>query len=86
MKKLLISIFVGILIVSMYFSIIWAIIEFILYLVKDKEFNWLSVYSAGTLFTVVVLVLIIPLPRKTVERTTKTFKEKLDEVSKKNNL
>ena len=25
----------------------WAIIEFILYLVKDKEFNWTSVWLAG---------------------------------------
>ena len=25
-------------------SFVWAVIEFILYLLKDKDFNWISVY------------------------------------------
>lgn len=36
-------------------GLFWALIEFILYLVKDKEFNWLSVW----LFVIGIIVAII---------------------------
>jgi phosphotransferase system glucose/maltose/N-acetylglucosamine-specific IIC component len=40
-------------------SCIWSVVEFILYLVKDKEFNWWSVYSIFIcLFTSLFLVII----------------------------
>lgn len=39
-------------------AFVWAIIEFILYLVKDKEFNWWSVW-AFVISVVVAIVLVI---------------------------
>jgi phosphotransferase system glucose/maltose/N-acetylglucosamine-specific IIC component len=40
-------------------SCIWSVVEFILYLAKDKEFNWWSVYSIFIcLFTALLLVII----------------------------
>ena len=48
-------------------SFIWAIIEFILYLVKDKEFNWWSVWTflISVATGIISLLLLIAIePRK----------------------
>ncbi len=56
MKKILIILGITkiLSIVSTYVTPIWAVVEFILYLVKDKPFNWWSVY----LFIISVALLI----------------------------
>lgn len=41
-------------------SFIWAIVEFILYLVKDKDFNWWSIWSIILcVVTAVVLTFVV---------------------------
>ena len=54
-------------------SVIWALVEFILYLVKDKEFNWLSLWMILALSVIAILSIMIsayfkknePTPRQT---------------------
>lgn len=38
---------------------IWALIEFILYLVKDNPFNWTSLYWTIAMFIVTILIWVI---------------------------
>lgn len=41
-----------------YASIAWSGIEFILYLVKGREFNWVSIISIGVCMVIMLLCLI----------------------------
>ena len=59
MRSLLSILFAVVLMIGGQFAFygcsIWALVEFILYLVKDDPFNWLSVYcAAGSLAAVIV--------------------------------
>lgn len=68
--------------------IIWAIIEFILYLVKDNPFNWLPVYLlVGTISCILlffIIVLIIPTDKRITNRPLRksAFQTRLEEMQK----
>lgn len=49
-----------IIILSVLFTFLggWSIVEFILYLFKDHQFNWLSVWLTSILFVLNVLIII----------------------------
>jgi phosphotransferase system glucose/maltose/N-acetylglucosamine-specific IIC component len=72
-------------------SAIWAIIEFILYLVKDRVFNWWSVWAIlicigvgviSFLFTVIFSVKENRTPKNLIKRKS-AFMERLEETQKK---
>ena len=62
-------------------SIIWAAIEFILYLVKDKPFNWMSVWSLVLCVSVsmVLFVLAAFLKAKQEIAEEQTFNTRMDQ-------
>lgn len=73
------------------FSCIWAMVEFLLYLVKDKPFNWWSVWSILICIVVVFLgsILTLFLAAKE-EHDTKiseksSFQIKIEEMQAKRN-
>lgn len=77
-------------------SFLWVIIEFILYLVKDKSFNWWSVYTF-IISVVVALAIVIYASVVKVKASKKRlndligkprkskFQQKLDEAMSKAN-
>lgn len=81
----------GALIVLSYITIsassIWAIVEFILYLVKDHSFNWWSVWliPIAILVTIVSSILIMlnkPTPVKKMNTNKSNFQKRLEELRK----
>jgi len=88
----------GILAILSYFgvaiSFIWAIVEFILYLVKDREFNWWSVYTiviCGISVIVFGILTAILKAKKTLKPPPPTrrpamkshFQKRLEEMAEK---
>jgi len=86
------------LLLASYFGItisgIWAIIEFILYLVKDREFNWCSVWSIVicivTTFILFIVTAVLATTSKTnedkyIKTATSNFKKRLAEMAEKRN-
>jgi len=75
---------------------IWAIVEFIIYLVKDKPFNWLSLWICGAsvVIALVSFVLGVVYEAKTdsnlkiSKSKPSKFQQRLDEMikSRNNNL
>lgn len=73
-------------------SMVWAIVEFILYLVKDKEFNWWSVWLTiifiVTAITSAILLMAIKeeykLPKPNRDGKSK-FAERLEKMEKQRN-
>lgn len=78
-------------------SCIWAIVEFLLYLVKDREFNWWSVWSIliciglGIILFILNIVFVItkkeekinPLERKSYKsRLQQRLDQKIEESKK----
>lgn len=76
-------------------SCIWAIIEFILYLVKDRPFNWWSVWSIiiCTITTIVMAITCVYYQHKerrlnkndTYPGKKSRFQQKLEEIAEKRN-
>lgn len=80
-------------------SLVWAVIEFILYLVKDKPFNWWSVWvfftSVALAITSFLLLIFVVAKDKRKEfnthldnlqeRPKSKFRQRLDEAMAKNN-
>jgi hypothetical protein len=54
-KKLLIVIGIVILFIMTHSSLIWCFVEFVTYLSKDTPFNWWSVYSVVTSYSILVI-------------------------------
>lgn len=85
MKSLL---FGGLTIISYFggaISFIWAIVEFILYLVKDKEFNWWSVWCIiiFSVLSILFFILSTIVYSKIIEkRKTVNFNDRLEEIRK----
>lgn len=46
-------------IISINVSFMWIVVEFILYLVKDDEFNWWSVYTLIISLLIVIVIMIL---------------------------
>jgi len=46
-------------IIGVYAGVFWSLIEFILYLVKDKPFNWDSIYTIAWCIVIVILFFIL---------------------------
>jgi uncharacterized membrane protein (DUF106 family) len=75
-------------------SSIWAVVEFILYLVKDRPFNWWSVWI---FITCIVLALFVVIASAIIEAKNRQdsiknftpkrsrFQERLEEMSKQRN-
>ena len=77
-------------------AFVWAIIEFILYLAKDKVFNWWSVWAFVISVVVAIVVSIFALVAKTKarnkaweemkqrrpERKKSKFQERLEQMQK----
>lgn len=69
-------------------SSIWAVIEFILYLVKDKPFNWNSLWL--TIFFIILSVLMavftaavaIYIKKKEQNNKNTSFEKRLEEIRK----
>jgi len=67
---------------------IWAIVEFILYLVKDREFNWWSVWTfIISIIVAIVSVTIMASIKSKInigdfKRKTSKFQERLDLMKK----
>ena len=66
---------------------IWAIVEFILYLVKDKYFNWLSVWLFGISVVLIIVFMVLSLIVNGKARTsnfnlTKSkFQQRIEEMN-----
>lgn len=57
MKKMIKNmLFLSILALLASVASIWAIVEFILYLVKDDPFNWWSVISVAVLYVLIIVL------------------------------
>jgi uncharacterized membrane protein len=93
MKVVLTSLLALIAYVGSTISCIWSLVEFILYLVKDKPFNWWSVWSI-LIFIGLGLIMLIHLFTKSIKNRNKSvedfnlkrkskFQERLDEMEKK---
>ena len=71
---------------------IWAIIEFIVYLVKDKAFNWLSVwlFIASVVLFILLMILAIITNGKTLTKdfhsTKSKFQQRLEDMQNKRML
>jgi len=52
--------FIMLIVMSTFSSVfgIWAIVEFILYLVKDDPFNWISLWTTGITFVASIFCFI----------------------------
>ena len=61
-------------------SCVWAIVEFILYLVKDKIFNWWSVWLA-VIFGVLALVMFIVIAIFSAKTRSDSYKRFLENRS-----
>lgn len=81
----------GLLTIIMYLatgaSFIWAIVEFILYLVKDKPFDWWSVWSILICgFISIILFVLCAFYAAKIEsekRNKGTFQSRLNDMEKK---
>jgi len=70
-------------------SCVWAVVEFILYLVKDKEFNWWSVWMiliCGVIAIVFIFTAAITDAKEKVSAAKftpkkSTFQEKLEKMA-----
>ncbi|MHC1774306.1 MAG: hypothetical protein AB9834_02715 [Lentimicrobium sp.] len=72
-------------------TFLWGIIEFILYLVKDKAFNWLSVWGFIISIIIALVCVVFALIVKSKARTTSInsgrfksrFQQRLEEMEQK---
>jgi len=70
-------------------SCVWAVVEFILYLVKDKEFNWWSVWMiliCGVIAIVFLFIAAITEAKEEIEASKlapkkSKFQEKLEKMA-----
>jgi len=88
MKK---GILLIVLILSLYVSLAWALVSFIIYLVKDIPFDFISLYIASIIAIILVVwnvYAIIELKNKPIEFKKSAFQSRLDEMAeqKRNNL
>ena len=59
MKSLMTIVFLVLAAITAKVSFIWAIVEFIIYLVKDKPFNWHSVWlTIGSIILTIILYIV----------------------------
>ena len=71
-------------------SIIWTNVEFILYLVKDKEFNWWSVwlipigFFAAVLFAAIGAAMAAKQKHEERQVFKSSFQKRMEELKKKN--
>ena len=83
MKIISLLIIKSIAVVSANVTFLWGIIEFILYLVKDKAFNWWSVWcfiiSVVIALVCVVFALIVKSKSRTTSINTGRFKSKFQQ-------
>jgi hypothetical protein len=86
MKAIIISLITVFCYFLMSLSVIWAIIEFILYLVKDRQFNWWSVIAVvifGILaFIFGITILFIEDDKPSTEQEKSVFAKRLEEIKK----
>ena len=92
MKKFLSLLLVIISYIISVISSIWMIVEFVIYLVKDKPFNWNSLYVfivsviATILFQFIFFIITINGKSKTIDRTTtltkSKFQQRLEDIAK----
>ena len=73
MKIISLLIIQWIAVVSANIAFLWAIIEFILYLVKDKSFNWWSVWYFIISVVIALVCLVFALVVKSKHRTTSIY-------------
>lgn len=76
-----ISLIVAVIIANVAF--VWAIIEFILFLVKDKEFNWWSVWIFVISAVVAIILNIIVVVTKVKQRNRTRVDMKQHQVTEK---
>ena len=75
---------------GIYVSVIWAIVSFIIYLVKDIAFNWWSI--CVIIVCIVILILSIGIKhyldykgrRNGILKSTSRFQQKVNELMEKN--
>lgn len=86
MKALLLSVTALIFYFGFYICCVWSVVEFILYLVKDKEFNWWSLWSilicvviSFTSFVFAVILSDDSRQKPVFERSS--FQERLEEIA-----
>lgn len=81
-------ILIGIFYLSFIISAIWAVVEFILYLVKDDPFNWNSVWCTiiGFVFMIIAFVMKAAMMerehKKMFSNNRKTFDERMKEFKR----
>jgi hypothetical protein len=66
--------------IGLYGSSLWAMVEFILYLVKDKAFNWLSVYGFIISFIIVLVFGLIINVKAQKTSINKRFDEQIQDL------
>ena len=68
MKRIVLILANILLVIIINISFVWAIIDFILYLAKDKPFNWVSVLVFIASFVIIIIELVIAIYKKYKER------------------
>jgi signal transduction histidine kinase len=66
--------------IGLYGTSLWAMVEFILYLVKDKAFNWWSVYGFILSFIIVLVFGLIINVKAQKNSINKRFEEQIQEL------
>lgn len=63
---------------------VWALIEFILYLVKDKEFNWLSLwlFFLSSVYLIILSIVDIKSTEDKPVKKVSAFQARLEQMAK----
>lgn len=83
MKALLLGIAIFASYLTAMASSVWTLVEFIIYLAKDHEFNWWSLWVfIGSSITSIVLVVVGAFYKKKIKSERPSFAERLKEKAK----